>query len=182
MSLAESIPLVQSLSPRDKTQKINTYSDLYGVEKFPMHSDFAHWQIPPRFLLLRAPQRSVAVNTSIMPFSEIEKEVGKSRLSKAIFVPRKPVGGKVLPVSIYDNVRDIFRWDQNFIRPVSHSSRNLVESILGIVRSFKTFDFHLQNSGDTLLIDNWKMMHGRGAILPENRNRIIERVYLRKLK
>ena len=65
MSLAESIPLVQSLGPRDKTQKINTYSDLYGVEKFPMHSDFAHWQIPPRFLLLRAPQRSVAVNTSI---------------------------------------------------------------------------------------------------------------------
>jgi alpha-ketoglutarate-dependent taurine dioxygenase len=36
----------------------------------------------------------------------------------------------------------------------------------------------LENTSDTLLIDNWRMLHGRSAIPDGGDGRIIERVYL----
>lgn len=31
----------------------NTYSGLFGLEEFPLHTDLAHWHSPPRYILLR---------------------------------------------------------------------------------------------------------------------------------
>ena len=42
------IPSVQSLRPRDATRvKQNQYSGNYGLTGFPLHTDLAHWIVPP---------------------------------------------------------------------------------------------------------------------------------------
>ncbi|MGI0015853.1 MAG: hypothetical protein ACREBU_20740 [Nitrososphaera sp.] len=33
-----------------------------------------------------------------------------------------------------------------------------------------------------MIIDNWRMLHGRSAIIESEKSRYIERTYLRKLK
>src|SRR5262245_32192863 len=44
--------LVQHLIPRASSTP-NTYSGIYGLDRFPFHTDLAHWRMPPRYLLLR---------------------------------------------------------------------------------------------------------------------------------
>lgn len=39
----------------------------------------------------------------------------------------------------------------------------------------------LNQPGDTLLIDNWQMLHGRGEVLAQGTIRRIERVYLSEI-
>lgn len=48
------ISTVQALTPREaRPGKSNTYSDVFGLSEFPLHSDYAHWETPPRYLMLR---------------------------------------------------------------------------------------------------------------------------------
>jgi L-asparagine oxygenase len=50
----EFIPDVQVLRPREKSDLLlNQYSGQYGLDKFPLHTDLAHWSRPPQYLLLR---------------------------------------------------------------------------------------------------------------------------------
>jgi L-asparagine oxygenase len=49
-------------APAD-ARSLNTYSGNYGLGIFPLHTDMAHWHIPPRFLMLRCLQGSTAVPT-----------------------------------------------------------------------------------------------------------------------
>lgn len=180
--LGSDIPNVHQLLPREKSNRGNSYSDEYGFEEFPLHTDFAHWLIPPRFLLLRATSKTMPVSTNIFPYTEIEKVIPSTLLTKAIFAPRKPIMSRVLPVSLYDSIRKIYRWDQIFIRPISKSSIEIKDKVLAVLKGSSPLSVCLQNRGDTLILDNWKMLHGRGSVVPELRKRLIERVYLRELK
>ena len=45
---------VQVLTPRhEATTSPNTYSGNFGIHAFPLHTDLAHWFLPPRYLALR---------------------------------------------------------------------------------------------------------------------------------
>jgi L-asparagine oxygenase len=47
------IPTVQQLRPRDKYESSsNVYSGNYGLDEFPLHSDLAHWAMPPKYFLI----------------------------------------------------------------------------------------------------------------------------------
>ena len=43
--------LVQELVPRPSATP-NTYSGIYGLDRFPFHTDLAHWRVPPRYPML----------------------------------------------------------------------------------------------------------------------------------
>src|SRR5262245_33113520 len=48
------IPIVQSLEPRREADAGNNkYSKSFGVKEFPLHTDLAHWALPPRYMILR---------------------------------------------------------------------------------------------------------------------------------
>jgi alpha-ketoglutarate-dependent taurine dioxygenase len=37
---------------------------------------------------------------------------------------------------------------------------------------------YLSQPGDTLIIDNWRMLHGRSAVQQSEKDRLLERAYL----
>jgi hypothetical protein len=46
----EGMDQIQTLRPKPKDQSTsNTYSGTFGDQHFPLHTDLAHWAIPPRF-------------------------------------------------------------------------------------------------------------------------------------
>jgi hypothetical protein len=50
----EGLATVQTLIPRKvSSSPPNTYSGNFGHAEFPLHTDLAHWALPPRYLLLR---------------------------------------------------------------------------------------------------------------------------------
>src|SRR5262245_53046643 len=57
--------LIQGLAPRASSTP-NTFSGIYGLNRYPFHTDLAHWSTPPRYLLLRCTTGYADVSTPLI--------------------------------------------------------------------------------------------------------------------
>lgn len=178
------IPNVQSLTPRHESDAERFgYSKSFGLGRFPMHTDLAHWLRPPRYLLLRCIAGSESVATVLLPVSAIRSKVNKNLLSKAVFRPRQPgKTGSLLPLSLEfaNSSASGFRWDSIFLLPMNEAAHQVSNSIR-MIQWNDTSTVMLTNPGDSLIIDNWRTLHGREAVKSTELDRQIERVYLEHL-
>jgi hypothetical protein len=171
--------LVQDLVPR-ATASPNTYSGIFGLDRFPFHSDLAHWRTPPRYLLLRCITGHAAVPTLLLDAHTIYDAVTLDVLGRAIFRPRRPRDGKLTLLRLYEPTEagGCFRWDEIFLKPASRigdiaDCRGREE-----LANCKSLSITLARAGDTLLIDNWRMLHARSPIPLGREDRKFQRVYL----
>ena len=160
----------------------NTYSGIYGLNDFPYHSDMAHWRDPPHYLMLRCIKGHALVGTLFVDGREVIEHAGRENLVRALIKPRRPLNGSLSLFPLLRPEREgrpsLLRWDEKFIVPASRAGEEgikLVRTALGAVTRMSIF---LCESGDTLFLDNWRMLHGRSAVPPEHANRILERCYL----
>lgn len=162
----------------------NTYSGNYGLGTFPLHTDMAHWHVPPRFLMLRCLQGSVAVPTTLADGLPIVEQIGETALARALVKPRRTVEGKRLLLRLYERDHSggrLLRWDEKYILPASPAGERGVSQLRAAVATASRQDVHLARPGDTLVLDNWRMLHGRGSVPPDALNRTIARAYLRSI-
>jgi L-asparagine oxygenase len=175
------IPTVQTLRPRDTTQvKQNRYSGNFGLDRFPLHTDLAHWVLPPRYLLLRCFVGAEDVYTNLLSCVYAEDVVGKAGLHKAVFRSRRRglgCSGLVRAMS-YDHGEKVFRWDPIFLEPVSRYALALSAAMHDPCCSESQISIRLAKPGDTIIVDNWQMLHGRSEVSSPSTTRHIERVYL----
>ncbi len=175
------IPTVQSLNPRSISEATrNQYSGNYGLDLFPLHTDLAHWAIPPRYILLRCLVGTEDVFTNLLPASYIVGIVGSTTLQRAVLRTRRhrfACSGLVRAMSRHHN-EEIFRWDPIFLQPLNGRAEALKRVMLDPEWNDATIKILLRDPGDILLIDNWRMLHGRSQVPSRSANRHIERVYL----
>jgi hypothetical protein len=175
------IPTVQTLRPRIKGEGgRNQYSGHFGLGVFPLHTDLAHWAVPPHYFLLRCVAGSNDVLTRVLSWTPIVESVGAAVLRKAVFAARKKrigCSGLVRAMSQHED-KVVFRWDPIFIKPLTEQALLLADVLHDSVWNERASTFLLERPGDTLIVDNWRMLHGRGEVLPESTGRRIERVYL----
>jgi ABC-type lipopolysaccharide export system ATPase subunit len=69
------------------------------------------------------------------------------------------------------------RWDQSFIVPASPTGERGAFEVNQFLEQVSPKEILLENPFDTLIIDNWRMLHGRSSA-PVASNREVERVYL----
>ena len=178
---ASGIGAVQTLVPRSVNDVAqNQYSGNYGFEEFPLHTDLAHWACPPRYFILRCIVGSESVFTHLLPWTEILNFVGTSTLGRAVFTIRKKrdgYSGLLRAMSNQGGV-DLFRWDPIFLRPFNVHAQQLRTAISNPVLLNKIRKTLLEHPGDTIIIDNWRTLHGRARVSPEGIERRIERIYL----
>jgi L-asparagine oxygenase len=175
------IPTVQCLRPRNTTEvKQNQYSGHYGLSTFPLHTDLAHWALPPPYLLLRCVVGSNDVFTHVLSWTRIVDLVGTAALRKAVFMARsRQIGcsGLVRAMS-HHHQTEVLRWDPIFLRPLNQHARALASVMLDPTWNGAAIKILLHQPGDMVLIDNWRMLHGRSQVLAHSTVRRIERVYL----
>ena len=54
ISSVSGVKPVQTLMPRlEENSEKSSYSGNFGYSEFPLHTDMAHWYLPPRFFILR---------------------------------------------------------------------------------------------------------------------------------
>jgi L-asparagine oxygenase len=162
----------------------NTYSGNYGLGNFPLHTDMAHWHVPPRFLMLRCLQGSAAVPTTLADGLPIIQQVGETVLARALVKPRRSVQGKRLLLRLYERNLvgcHFLRWDEKYILPASPAGERGISQLRVALAAAPRRDVHLARPGDTLVLDNWRMLHGRGSVPPDALNRVIARAYLRSI-
>lgn len=174
--------LVQTLVPRAEATP-NTYSGIYGLNRFPFHTDLAHWRTPPRYLLLRCVTGYVDVPTLLIDGRALINAVTLDILGRAIFKPRRPRHGALTLLRLCEPAHDghRLRWDEAFLKPASKIGDLANLRVREWLPTGEYMPISLTNACDTLLIDNWRMLHARSPIPAEREDRAIERVYLEEL-
>jgi L-asparagine oxygenase len=162
----------------------NTYSGNFGLGQFPLHTDLAHWALPPRYLVLRCVKGHVDVPTLLEDVALIVANFGANRLRRTLVKPRRPIrGGRaLLPLLSRTNGDDLFRWDEVFVVPATERSGRICDAVRAHLASVQPARVILADAGDTLIIDNWKVLHGRAAAHDAAETRLLERVYLSELR
>lgn len=159
----------------------NTYSGRYGVERFPLHTDLAHHTEPPRYFLLRCVRGYSEVSTNLIDGRDMVRSIGASLLARALVQPRRPRGGArpLLPIyQLHKGDHGLLRWDETYIQPASVAGEQAFASISCYLTKVAPTSIQLTAPGDTLIVDNWRMIHGRSAVPPYCQDRLIERAYL----
>ena len=173
---------VHVLTPASENERLpNSYSGLYGFGPFPMHTDLAHHRLPPRYFMLRCCIPAKGVGTTLIDSTDILATVGTSLLSRALVQPRRPRAGVRPLLRLFDPAHGLFRWDIEFLRPASDAGKQAVSAVADALEGQERTQLELACRGDLLVIDNWRMVHGRTAVTSVGRCRRIDRVYLGKL-
>ena len=178
----EAIHQIRPISQNKSTP--NTYSGNYGLGDFPYHTDFAHWHLPPRYFVLRCVIGDPTVKTTIIDSLPMLNSDVENVLSRAIVRSRRPTNGKfrfLRLIQYTDDGERIIRWDEKFIQPASDAGVEGFNYLKNKLMVEKHEEVCLANKGDTLIIDNWRSIHGRSSVNNPDSRRLIDRVYLKSV-
>jgi hypothetical protein len=171
------VPTVQTLTPKHKKETTpNIYSGNFGLKGFPLHTDLAHWHIPPRFFILRAKTPALDVFTTILHYSKFVKDLSSELVSRALFKPRRKLDNRMFLLRLVHE--GVSRWDDIFISPENDSAKCILEHIKNKDYNAMVDKISFKYKGEALLIDNWKVLHGRSRVPQGSMDRSVERVYL----
>lgn len=174
---------VQGLRPREASDAApNTYSGSFGVGEFPMHTDLAHWAVPPRYLVLRCIQGASEVATGVIDGKTLIDNIGITLLRRTLVQPRRPLDNGKQLLRLVDRFDDcdapVLRWDSIYLRPATAESQTTFMMVSSCIATMARNDVVLLAPGDTLVMDNWRMLHRRSPVPATAANRHIDRVYV----
>ena len=171
------IPMIQTLMPR-KAESVqrSSYSGNFGLGDFPLHTDLAHWHVPPRFFLLRCVQPADHVHTTFVKAAELFRCEDHITLRRSLFRPRRRLDGRLTMLRLYD--RGAYRWDELFIQPMNSIASELQTRIASRISNMLVQKVAFESAKDCIVVDNWNVLHGRSAVSGIGRCRVVERVYL----
>ncbi|MHB1331048.1 MAG: TauD/TfdA family dioxygenase [Sulfuriferula sp.] len=182
----EGFSAVQELRPHAKSSAPpNTYSGNFGTGEFPMHTDLAHWAVPPRYFALRCIKGAQEVATCVFDGNAMINDIGETSLRRTLVQPRRPLrnGKPLLRLFDYFEGHDagVLRWDSIFLRPATADSEKTHSLVATYITSVAAQEVVLLSPGDTLIVDNWRMIHRRSPMPAGATDRHIDRVYLGEL-
>lgn len=174
---ADGVAAVQVLVPKQSEGlEKSSYSGMYGTQFFPLHTDMAHWHVPPRYFLLRCIEPANNVFTYFVHSDYIFGAEDKLDLKRGLFRPRRRLDGRLTCFRLREG--ECYRWDPAFIQPVNNLAFGIRARILERLAMAQPEAVALTVNGYCILVDNWKTLHGRSAIAEDAVQRRIERVYL----
>lgn len=162
----------------------NTYGGNYGFGTLPLHTDLAHWYISPRYLVLRCLAGSSSVATLLLDGFDVVSAIGQTAMRRALVQPRRPVAGQRALLHLLEQDRQtgrlMLRWDELFLVPASPSSAEVFSVVKERLTAIDPKRIVLHDPGDTLVLDNWRMLHGRSPTVMSDA-RVLQRAYLGEL-
>jgi hypothetical protein len=146
-----------------ETKKTNTLSAKYGLKGFPLHTDGAHYLIPPRYVLLNYTAEKVSASPTLIFDTKS--------------IPDTSVSNRILEHEIHYIRGEHF----NFYSPLINKTfltghsifrynplvmKRLLDREMGFQNLIKDLS-HEQfywRSPSLLILDNWRVLHGRGPV------------------
>jgi hypothetical protein len=176
-SVISGVAPVQELVPRSAEQaSASSYGRIYGLGQFPLHTDMAHWYVPPRYFLLRCVQPAPKVKTLALHSRHLFADEDEVTLRRALFRPRRRLDGRLTGLRLLESGR--CRWDPVFIVPITASAFELRKRALLRIETARIEELSLEDSTDCIIFDNWNVLHGRNEVPVGCVQRKVERVYL----
>lgn len=153
-----------------------TFSARYGTSPFPWHSDGAHWPVPPRYIALRALSRPSGT-TFVVDASHILKiaDPDSRRVGHAVWKTCTSLGSFYSSIQTFRKGEVLHRFDPNCAVPANNEAVGLSAAIESIPHSVASIAHHWSDVRETLVIDNWRMLHARSDVCL---GRVMERCYV----
>ena len=158
---------------------VGTFSNRFGFERFPLHTDTAFWTTPARYVLLGSAHQS-ACPTMLMSAKAIWNILGKDAVNcaqRAVFKV-KTINHRFFASLLFkeDNAVGI-KYDPTCMFPANAFALSFQKHIAEVEECLPKDEF-VWNGSNALLIDNWNVLHGRGPAV-ENEKRLLKRIYLK---
>lgn len=159
------------LSPK-KSEVSNklSLSKIYGINRFPFHTDCAYLKTPPKYILLRY----IGSQDNPTPTEIKHLNFNKLNFKEKEFLNNTIWSVKGLKGNFYSKIyeKGILRYDENIMNLCSPID-NLISQILS---KLETEIIHW-NKNKTIVINNWTSFHSRPIVSDnEINNRILQRL------
>lgn len=164
---------IDRLSPKRPEQaRAGTMSACFGLGAFPLHTDRAHWPIPPRFLLLRSVGAETDRPTTLYDVLRLR---ARATFWRDLRRARWMIGGRQGFLCPLLSEGHAFRYDPLCMHPHDALAVGVEDELRRCLESEAPEHF-MWTEGRVLIIDNWRVLHGRGTSAREDFGRILERV------
>jgi len=154
--------LIERLTPAEWSKaNRSSLSATHGVSALPLHVDGSHRSTPPRFVILACERPgSLPVPTVLARFDELDLAPEElHQCETAPFLIRN--GRQSFYSTILDTSRPFLRFDLGCMTALSEAASNISRTIAG--RLIQLGPALIEwTAGDILIIDNWRVLHGRG--------------------
>lgn len=168
--------ILEELKPiLSKNAHPRSLSKQYGVGSLPLHSDTAHWLTPCRYILLGCEEAGEVSSPTILQDTKnlsLDEEEEFHINNASFFIQN---GRKSFYSSIRSKSRPFFRFDPGCMIPTSPHAELAMKSLMKDKHKDKIIEIQWQKD-KILIIDNWRMLHGRGNKQSADQKRKLLRV------
>lgn len=155
--------LVRDIRPQPAREApTNTLSSRHGFGAFPFHSDGAHWRQPPRYLVLYCVAPGMARRETLLTFPLDHMGTSEALILKRglwrVYGVREPFSARIL-----DGIggKEFLRFDDACMKPVDSACES-AEVLRQCIARSPEIRISWEHS-KFLIIDNWRVLHARGA-------------------
>lgn len=170
---------VEHIVPQDtRAAHAGSLSRQYGLAPLPLHTDTAHWTVPCRYLVMGCvspgpePTPTILLDSRVVSLTKCEAIACAS----AVFLIRN--GRRSFYGSILAQDRPFIRFDRGCMAPLSPEGSKAANAFNQTRNTDKTYQ-HDWRHGDIVVIDNWRMLHGRGLDGQTAQGRLLLRAMVR---
>jgi hypothetical protein len=161
----------KKLIPKDKNEVEHfSLSSAYGLKEFPLHTDGAEYKTPPRFLVLRALSDS-PTGTCIADANSICNNINVCNSKWSVKTKDGIVKTKLYEQHPKYNI-EFIRFNRLSMKCDEGEKLDVYKAIDNL-----TISSIIWTENKTIIIDNWRVLHGRQTIIEDDyEKRIIERL------
>lgn len=167
-------------STNDLKGKYSTFSSIYGFDSFPLHTDTAFRKVPTRFLIMKSLHHSstATVFFNFIDFYNNLSEKYKTYFNNAIF-SIKSTDGSYYNSLFLDKDKKFIRFDPLLMIPQNIAANHCLKILCEQQNEKKNLLKISWDGANILIIDNWKILHGREKVVELEYNfRKIKRIYV----
>lgn len=156
----------------------NSLSSRFGGSGFPMHMDTAHWPTPCHFVILGcvAPGDQ-SRSTTLTDWRQLKLDDQACR--ELFTAPFRVTNGRQSFYSSILSVDRVFvRYDMSCMSPASDAAKGVSDTVAQAIAAAPCIRIEWKHNR-VVILDNWRMLHGRGASNTIDSDRLLVRALVR---
>lgn len=168
-----------TLTPKNGVKSTKgTFSSKYGYGKFPLHTDTAFYTQPIRYMILSM-NKSSDTFTTLLTMERLFDGLNPEEeyiASRAIYKVKTSESSFYSSLIFKNNGAKSIRYDPTCMFPANNHAKEFDAKLQEMFAQLEP-EIITWNEPKTLVIDNWKVLHGRSST-KENEQREMKRIYI----
>lgn len=162
----------------ESDSKLGTFSNKHGLLDFPLHTDTAFYKVPARYILMHSAISNSCDTTIIrkIDFWDKLKDTDKKKAERAIYLV-KTDSEKFYTSFIFKEKNEYgIKYDPSCMLPFNKTAKDFDKTFHRVISEIEPTLINW-TQGKTIIIDNWKTLHGRKSAVKDI-SRVLKRIYI----